>query len=73
MEATIVATATTTNTKMSLRIRNRQQKKIGRCSMCKKKLKKFYGTSEEYPFACWKCLMVINNNDNNAYFEKPQS
>jgi hypothetical protein len=64
--ATIVAT--TTNTKMSLRIRNRQQKKIGRCSMCKKKLKKFYGTSEEYPFACWKCLIVINNNDNNAYF-----
>jgi hypothetical protein len=68
MAATTTPIAAATNSRMSLRIRNRQQKKIGRCSMCKKKLKKFYGTSEEYPFACWKCLMVINSNDNNAYF-----
>jgi len=50
------AGATITKKKISLRIRNRQQKIICRCSMCRKKLK-FTGTNE-YPFTRWKCMIV---------------
>jgi len=55
--AIATTTTTATITKMSLRIRNRQQKIICHCSLCRKKLK-FTGTSGEYPFTCWKCMTI---------------
>jgi hypothetical protein len=66
MATAATITTTATDTKISLRIRNRQQKKICRCGTCRKKLK-FSGISE-YPLTCWNCMKKDKDLEEEEFF-----